>query len=97
MMGGITIRLVQQDNNQFAGVVIGQDRKMVKIYAEPGETSDDVWERLRSEALKSHPSWVGYEGARNRFIGFFPRVSRMRNILIRNGITSGGRSAYSMS
>lgn len=72
MMGGITIRLVQQDNNQFAGVVIGQDRKMVKIYAEPGETSDDVWERLRSEALKSHPSWVGYEGARNRFIRFFP-------------------------
>ena len=79
MMGGITIRLVQQDNLQFAGVVIGKDRKMVKIYAEPGETGDDVWERLRSEALKSHPSWVGYEGARDRFTEFFPNGFKDKN------------------
>ena len=72
VMGGITVRLVVQDNKQFAGVVIGKDRKMVKIYGESGETSDDVWERLRSEAMRSHPSWVGYDGARERFLEYFP-------------------------
>ena len=71
VMGDITVRLVVQDNKQFAGVVIGKDRKMVKIYGEPGETSDEVWERLRSEAMKSHPSWVGYDGARERFLEHF--------------------------
>ena len=79
MMGGITIRLVQQDNKQFAGVVIGKDRNMINIYAEPGETRDDVWERLRSEALRSHPSWVGYEGALDRFIEFFPNGFKDKN------------------
>ena len=46
VMGDITVRLVVQDNKQFAGVVIGKDRKMVKIHGEPNETHDDVWERL---------------------------------------------------
>ena len=81
MMGGITIRLVQQSNMRFAGVVIGKERKMVKIYAAPGETSDDVWARLRSEALKSHPSWVGYEEALNRFTEFFPNGFKDENYL----------------
>ena len=40
VMGDITVRLVVQDNKQFAGVVIGKGRKMAKIHGEPNETHD---------------------------------------------------------
>ena len=72
MLGGVTVRLVEQDNKRFAGVVIDKDRKMVKIDGDPGESSDEVWERLISAAHRSHPSWVGYDGARARFLESFP-------------------------
>lgn len=72
VMGGMTVRLVIKDNKQFAGVVFGKDQRRSEIYGAPGETSDDVWERLRSEALRSQPGWVGYDGARARFLEYFP-------------------------
>ena len=72
VLGGATVRLVEQENKRFAGVVIGKDRKMIKIYGDPGETSDDVWESLISAAHRSHPSWVSYDGARARFLEYFP-------------------------
>ena len=48
-MGDMAVRLVIQDNKQFAGVVFRKDHRILKNQWGVGETSDDVWERLRSK------------------------------------------------
>jgi hypothetical protein len=37
-----------------------------------GATADEVWNRLHNEIAKANPKYVGYAGARNRFLYFFP-------------------------
>jgi hypothetical protein len=53
----------------FRGVVIRDHRQ--------SDTLDDddeqrLWARLRNEAGKLHPSYVGFDGAITRFTSFFP-------------------------
>jgi hypothetical protein len=62
------LRLVHT-GNQFVGVAIVGDTTKLKI---EGATADEVWNRLHNEVGKTNPRYVGYAGARNRFLRFFP-------------------------
>ena len=37
-----------------------------------GDDADDVWQRLHDEAGKANPRYFGFDGARARFLRFFP-------------------------
>jgi hypothetical protein len=53
----------------FVGLAIVDDTTKLRI---EGVTADDVWTRLHDEIGKTNPKYVGYAGARNRFLHFFP-------------------------
>ena len=63
-LGEKRLRLVRK-GNQFYGLANG------KICTE-GSDADDVWRRLFDDAGKSDPRYFGYNGARARFLKFFP-------------------------
>jgi hypothetical protein len=52
-------------DSRFFGLADG------KVCAE-GEDPDDVWRRLHDEAGKANPKYFGFDGARARFLRFFP-------------------------
>jgi hypothetical protein len=62
------LRLVYVDKG-FVGLAIVSDTTKLRI---EGATADEVWNRLRGELGKTNPQYVGYAGARNRFLHFFP-------------------------
>jgi hypothetical protein len=66
MTGKLELRLVEKDKHYF-GLVVGERRAPIE-----GDNADDVWRRLHDEAAKSSPRYFGYDGARNRFLHFFP-------------------------
>jgi hypothetical protein len=39
-----------------------------------GDDAGDVWRRMHDEAAKSNPKYFGFDGARNRFLHFFPNA-----------------------
>jgi len=63
-LGKTELRLVRKDG-RFFGVADG------KICAN-GENPDDVWRRLHDEVGKANPKYFGFDGARARFLRFFP-------------------------
>ena len=63
-LGKRELRLVRK-GDRFFGLAGG------KICAE-GDDADVVWTALQHEAGKSNPSYFGYQGARARFLQFFP-------------------------
>ena len=63
-MGKTDLRLVQK-SGRFFGLAGG------KVCVE-GENADDVWRRLHDEAGKANPKYFGFDGARARFLRFFP-------------------------
>ena len=68
--GGFTLRLVERADQRFDGIVFGREHGTVaKVRGEPGETDAEVRARLKQEAMRRHPDWVGYAGA----IRFFRR------------------------
>lgn len=66
-VGKIFLRLVETKNG-YAGVVRGEGREE-KF---EGQNQEQLWELLQKEAGKLTPDFVGYEGARNRFLRIFP-------------------------
>jgi hypothetical protein len=62
------LRLVEH-NKLYTGLVIAGNAIKVRI---EGDKADDVWRRLHDEAGKANPSYLGYDGARVRFLRFFP-------------------------
>jgi hypothetical protein len=58
------LRLVHKDG-RFFGMADGQ--QVVE-----GDDADLVWQRLHDDAGRGDPRYVGFAGARNRFLGFFP-------------------------
>ena len=71
-LGNTRIRLVKQSDQSFVGIVILEDRIVKKIHGSQGETEDEVWSRLKNAAQNSSPSFFGYDGARARFLSYFP-------------------------
>src|SRR4249920_716446 len=65
-LGDVELRLVEQDK-QFIGLVI-VDGVKARIQ---GTKADDVWRRLHDEAARLNPKYIGFGGARNRFLHWF--------------------------
>jgi hypothetical protein len=72
------LRLVDTGKS-IVGLAIVGDTTKLRI---EGANADDVWNRLHAELGKTNPRYVGYAGARNRFLHFFP-----------NGFHSNGYTA----
>lgn len=73
-LGKKELRLVRM-NGCFFGLVDGVRRV-------EGDDADDVWRQLHDEAGKNNPQYFGFDGARKRFLKFFP-----------NGFHSAGYAA----
>ena len=67
--GNLTLRLVET-NGAYSGVVIGAKGGIVARLH--GDNAEDVWQRLEIEAGKADKSYFGFDGARVRFLRFFP-------------------------
>ena len=68
-VGDLSLRLVEKDR-AFIGLIFAADgSKKAQI---DGADADDVWRRLHDEAGKANPKYFGFEGARARFLRFFP-------------------------
>ena len=67
-LGKHNLRLVEKDRH-FYGLVDGQ--RCVE-----GSDADDVWRRLHDDAGKADPRYCGFDGARARFLKFFPNGFR---------------------
>jgi hypothetical protein len=63
-LGNKELRLVRRDGSFFALI---DGRGIVK-----GEVAQDLWQRLHDEAGKANPKYFGFDGARARFLRFFP-------------------------
>jgi hypothetical protein len=66
-LGDVNLRLVEKDK-QFIGVAFGSGPGKIQV---DGTSADDVWRRLHDEAGKASPKYVGFDGARNRFLHWF--------------------------
>ncbi|TIQ33098.1 MAG: hypothetical protein E5X48_25155 [Mesorhizobium sp.] len=68
-VGKATLRLVQTQKGYSGVVFLGGKRKAL----EEGDDADDVWRRIHDAAVRSNPHFFGYDGARARFLHFFPQ------------------------
>jgi len=68
-LGNLELRLVEKDK-QFIGLIFSGGPAKIQI---EGSSADDVWRRLHDEAGKANPRYFGFEGARARFLHFFPK------------------------
>ncbi len=68
-VGDLSLRLVEKDR-AIIGLIFAADG--VKKAQIEGTDGDDVWRRLHDEAGKANPKYFGYDGARARFLHFFP-------------------------
>lgn len=65
----LDLRLVEKDG-LFIGLVFASDRsEKARI---TGDDADEVWRRTHDEAGKANPKYFGLDGARRRFLHFFP-------------------------
>lgn len=67
-VGKAIVRLLQTPKGFAAAVFEGGARKAL----EEGDDRDDVWRRAHDAAARLNPSFFGYDGARTRFLSFFP-------------------------
>jgi hypothetical protein len=68
-LGDLSLRLVEKDK-AFIGVIF--DANGAKKAQIDGTDADNVWRRLHDEAGKANPRYFGFDGARARFLRFFP-------------------------
>jgi hypothetical protein len=68
-LGEMELRLVEKDKS-FIGLVFSGGPAKVRI---EGSSADDVWRQLHDEAGKANPRYFGFDGARARFLRFFPK------------------------
>lgn len=68
--GKLTLRLLKVSTG-YLGAVIGD--KTGRTAHIKGTDAEDVWQRLQAEAVKADNSYFGFDGARLRFLKFFPQ------------------------
>lgn len=64
----LRLRLVKTDIG-YTGLVLRDDSTLHKI---EGDNEDDVWRRTHDAAAKSTPHYMGFDGAKARFLRIFP-------------------------
>jgi hypothetical protein len=69
MRGRLLLRLLETDGG-YAGVIIS-DGKGVLATMESGDRVE-LWRRLENEAARQTGEYIGWDGARARFLRFFP-------------------------
>ncbi|MFI8683027.1 hypothetical protein ACIGFJ_11750 [Brevundimonas diminuta] len=67
-VGKTTVRLLQGADG-YVGAVIPAGGKPVQF---EGEDQDDLWRKLLAEVGRTHPDYFGFDGARSRFLRYFP-------------------------
>lgn len=67
--GKATLRLVETAKG-YSGIVLLDGQRTA---LEEGDNADDVWRKIHDAAARSNPHFVGYAGARSRFLHFFPQ------------------------
>lgn len=68
ILGKATLRLVETGKS-FAGIVLMDGKVKSRI---DRDDQEDIWQRLQADAASSSPNYFGFNGARNRFLTFFP-------------------------
>jgi hypothetical protein len=68
-VGDVLLRLFKGNDVYKGAVILAKAVKVVE-----GNDPDDVWRRMHDEVGKSNPKFVGFDGARNRFLHFFPNA-----------------------
>lgn len=63
------MRLVQTPRGYAAAVFDNGQRKFLEV----GDDPDSLWRVAQDAAARLNPLFVGYEGARKRFLSFFPQ------------------------
>lgn len=66
----IDLRLVDMNGVLYGLAEEGAER--IQIQGEVGEDADRVWTRLHDEVAKRSVSYFGYDGAKARFLKYFP-------------------------
>jgi hypothetical protein len=66
---GVATVKMQPAKGVIKGVVIVDGA--IKVQDE-GDDADEVWRRLQDAAARLNPKFFGFDGARNRFLRFFP-------------------------
>lgn len=66
-VGKAILRLVQTSTG-YSGVVLVDDKREII----DGDDPDDVWRQLHAVVARLNPHFFGYNGARIRFLHFFP-------------------------
>lgn len=67
-IGDATVRLVGTGGMYKGIVILGSEI----VAREEGPDKDDVWRRLHDAAGRANPHYFGFDGARARFLKFFP-------------------------
>lgn len=67
-IGKVTLRLVETDTG-YIGLLITGGVKKAQV---EGIDADAVWLELRGQAGKASPDYFGFDGARSRFLHWFP-------------------------
>ena len=70
-LGKIDLRLVDM-NGCLHGIADEGAKRIVHIQGESSEDADRIWTRLQDEVAKRSVSYFGYEGAKARFLKYFP-------------------------
>lgn len=73
-VGDATLRLFKETGAFKSAVIVGKTVKVIE-----GDDADDVWRRMHDEAGRANPKYFGFDGARNRFLGFFPEGFRSKD------------------
>ena len=68
-LGNAELRLVDMGGGLFVARALVNGTEKLRF---EGKTADEAWMRLHDEIGKANPKYVGYDGARNRFLHFFP-------------------------
>jgi hypothetical protein len=72
-LGDAELRLVDMGGGLFVARALVNGTEKLRF---EGKTADEAWMRLHDEIGKANPKYVGYDGARNRFLHFFPNGFR---------------------
>ena len=68
---GVTLRLLKSKTGEHRGIILKKGGGLLGPFG--GDGPDEIWDRLKREVLKADRAYVGFNGARTRFLRFFPQ------------------------